>query len=120
MELVDFEDGHKGSQNFERRGCEGCAEDAEKKIQKECKKARLVFFASFAKPSRPLRSKKMFARISTPLRKLRIKHIAQPITEQIDRQHRRHEEHRGPQYVAGVLRELHAALGHDVAPSGNV
>ena len=52
--------------------------------------------------------------------KLRVKHIAQAIAQQVNGQHRGHEEHGREQHVAGKLAELHAPLSHDVAPRRNV
>ena len=57
---------------------------------------------------------------SCPLGHLGIEHVAQAVAQYVHRQHRERQEDPREKHVVRELLELHPALGHDVAPGGNV
>src|SRR5437868_14039552 len=71
---------------------------------------------------RPLTSSVLIEHLASHarLRHLRIERVAQAIAQHVDRQHRDGEEHAGEEDVMRIGDELHAPLGHDVAPGRNV
>src|SRR5712692_6870802 len=57
---------------------------------------------------------------SYPLRHPGIERVAQSVAQHVHREHGDGEEHPRKEYVVRVADELHASLGHDVAPGRDV
>src|SRR5688572_28573218 len=60
------------------------------------------------------------SRLSYSLGHLWIQCVAQPVAEDVDREHRDREEDAREEHVVRIRDELDASLGHDVAPGGDV